>query len=59
MIDLTVTFSQTSYTGLEQSGVVSVTLLLEGGTSSMDIGVTVTPSDQSPVSAEGKNIVQS
>ena len=54
MIDLTVTFSQTSYTGLEQSGVVSVTLLLEGGISSSDISVTVTPSDQSPVSAQGK-----
>ena len=53
-IDLTVTFSQTTYTGLEQSGVVLVTLLLEGGTSSSDINVTVTPSDQSPVSAQGK-----
>ena len=53
-IELEVTFSQTTYSGLEDSGVVSVTLLLQGGTSSSDISVTVTPSDQSPVSAQGK-----
>ena len=53
-VALTVTFSQEIYTGFEDSGVVSVTLLLEGGTSSSDISVTVTPSDQSPVSAQGK-----
>ena len=53
-IDLTATFSQTTYSGLEDSGVISVTLLLEGGTSSSDISLTVTPSDQSPVSAQGK-----
>ena len=45
-----------SYTGSESSGLVSVTLSLRGGTSSEDITVTVTPSDQSPVSAEGKNM---
>ena len=51
-----VQFSQPNYTGTEASGVVHVTLLLEGGTSSRDIAVTVTPSDQSPVSAEGKDM---
>ena len=56
-IDLTVTFSQTIYTDSEQSGAISVTLLLEGGTSSSDISVTVVPSDQSPVSAQGKKYV--
>ena len=42
------------YSGLEASGFIPVTLLLRGGTSNYDISVTVTPSDQSPVSAEGK-----
>ena len=46
-----------TYFGSEESGVVPVTLLLGGGTSSSDITVTVTPSDQSPVSAEGKRCV--
>ena len=49
-----VQFSETTYSGSEESGVVPVTLLLEGGTSPFAITVTVTPSDQSPVSAEGK-----
>ena len=51
---LTVQFSKTTYTGSERSGVIPVTLILGGGTSSNKITVTVTPSDQSPVSAEGK-----
>ena len=54
---LTVQFSQITYFGSEESGVVPVTLLLGGGTSSIDITITVTPSDQSPVSAEGKRCV--
>ena len=53
-IVLTVQFSQTNYFGLETSGIISVTLLLGGGTSANDITVTVILSDQSPVSAEGK-----
>ena len=55
--DLRVEFSDTTYTGSEQSGVVPVTLVLRGGTSTSDITVTVIPSDQSPVSAEGKRCV--
>ena len=47
-------FSQTNYFDIETSGMVTVTLLLGGGTSSNDITVTVMPSDQSPISAEGK-----
>ena len=54
---LRVEFSDTTYTGSEQSGVVPVTLVLRGGTSTSDITVTVIPSDQSPVSAEGKRCV--
>ena len=44
----------TPYTGMETSGMIPVTLLLEGGTSASVITVTVTPFDQSPVSAQGK-----
>ena len=46
-----------SYSGLEISGNIFVTLSLRGGTSINDISVTVMPSDQSPVSAEGKKSV--
>ena len=42
------------YTGSEGSRLLSVMLLLTGGTSANDISVTVTPSNQSPVSAEGE-----
>ena len=54
---LMVQFSQPNYTTSESSGVVPVTLMLEGGTSDSDISVTVIPSDQSPLSAEGKRCV--
>ncbi|XP_065884189.1 uncharacterized protein [Dysidea avara] len=53
---LSVEFSDTVYTGSEQSGVVRVTLVLRGGTSTSPISVTVTPSDQSPLSAEGNGV---
>ena len=55
-IVLSVDFAQMSYTGSESSGLVPVILILRGGISSENITLTVTPSDQSPVSAEGKNI---
>ena len=51
---LSVEFNQLTYADSESSGVISVTLLLRGGTSTNDITVTVIPSDKSPVSAEGK-----
>ena len=53
IIELTVQFSHDAYTGMERSGIISVTLLLGGGTSSNEITVTITPSDQLPLSAEG------
>ena len=56
-IVLTVQFFQANYSGLETSGIVTVTLLLGGGTSTNDITITVIPSNQSPVSAEGKKSV--
>ena len=51
---LSVEFDQMIYSGSEASGFIPVTLLLRGGTSTDYITVTVTPSDQSPVSAKGK-----
>ena len=52
--ELTVQFSQIIYFGSEKSGIISVTLLLGGGTSSNNITVIVTPFNQSPLSAEGE-----
>ena len=54
---LSVEFDQMIYSGSEASGIISVTLLLRGGTSSYNISVTVMLSDQTPVSAEGKKSV--
>ena len=51
---LSIEFAQTVYSGSEASGFIPITLLLRGGTSTDDITVTVIPSDQSPVSAEGE-----
>ena len=56
IIVLMVRFSQNTYSGTEESGVVPVTLMLEGGTSPFVITVTVLPSDQS---AEGKRCMLS
>ena len=50
-------FSQSTFTGSESSGIVPVSLSLGRGTSDRDISVIVTPSDQSPVSAQGKRCV--
>ena len=49
-----VKFSEITYSGTESSGVVPVTLMLEGGSSPFVITVTVILSDQS---AEGKRCV--
>ena len=49
-------FTQTQYTGSEDTGFVLVTLKLVGGTSSSQFDVTVTPSKESPVSAEGNSV---
>ena len=51
-------FAQSNYSGLERYGYISVTLLLKGNSIlTHDITVTVRPTDQSPVSAEGKRCV--
>ena len=48
-------FRQNVSMGSEASGSVIVTLDLVGGSSSRSFDVIVTPSEQSPVSAEGYN----
>ena len=50
-------FTQLQYTGSEATGFVMITLELVGGTSSNPFNVTVTPSEQSPVSAEGNSVM--
>ena len=54
---LMVGFSDNVFSGSESSGRILVRLLLSGGTSATPISVIVTPSDQSPVSAQGKRCV--
>ena len=45
------------YTGLESTGFVIITLDLIKGTSASPFNVTVTPSEQSPVSAQGNSVM--
>ena len=51
---LTIEFSESRFMSSESSASIVVTLNLGRGTSSSDITVTVVPSEQSPLSAEGK-----
>ena len=50
-------FAQTQYTGSEATGFVIITLELVRGVSSSPFSVTVTPSEQSPVSAKGNSVM--
>ena len=52
-----VRFAQTKYNGLETTGFVMVALELIGGTSADTFNVTVTPSEQSLMSAEGNSVM--
>ena len=56
-VEIRVRFLQTQYTGSEAAGFVMVTLQLVGGVSSNPFNVTVIPSEQSPVSAEGNSVM--
>ena len=51
---LKVAFASTQFTGTESSGFIEVVVRITGGTSITPITVTVTPTEQSPVSAIGK-----
>ena len=52
-----VRFTETQYNGSEATGFVMVTLELAKGTFSNPFNVTITPSEQSLVSAEGNNMI--
>ena len=52
-----VRFTQTWYSGSEATGSVMVTLELTRGVSSNPFNVTIIPSEQSPVSAEGNSVM--
>ena len=56
LIAIKVQYTQAQYSGLEDTGFVLVTLELVGGTSSRPFNVTVTPLEQSLVSAEGNSV---
>ena len=56
-VEIRVRFVSNRYTGLETSGFVLVTVELVRGTSAYPFNVTVTPSEQSPLSAEGNSIM--
>ena len=51
-----VRFTQDQFTGSELEGFVEVLLELNQGSSTSPFTVMVTPSEQSPVSAEGNNV---
>ena len=50
-------FTQDTFTGTESSGFVVANLVLSGGSSAIPFNVLVTPSEQSPVSAEGNSVM--
>jgi len=50
---LEVEFASGQFTGSESSGFIEVVVRLTGGTSNTPVTVTVTPSEQSSVSAMG------
>ena len=51
-VEITVSFTQSQFTGSESSGIMVVNLGLDGGRSTSPFNATITPSEQSPVSAE-------
>ena len=55
--NIRVRFAQTQSNGSEATRFVRVDLELIGGTSAHPFNVTVTPSEQSPVSAEGNSVM--
>ena len=57
LLGIRVRFAQTRFVGSEAMGSVTVDLELVGGTSASEFDVTVTPSEQSPVSAQGNNVM--
>ena len=54
LVALKVEFASGQFTGSESSGFIEVVVKITGGTSITPITVTVTPTEQSPLSAIGK-----
>ena len=52
-----VRFTQDSFFGSETEGSMLLSLELVGGTVSIPFDVTITPSEQSPMSAEGNSVI--
>ena len=50
-------FTQTRFIGSETTGTVDINLELVGGASAIPFNVMVTPSEQSPVSAQGNSVM--
>ena len=50
-------FAEGQFTGIESSGIVEVVVAKVGGTSSAPLDVIVTLSEQSPLSATGKEYI--
>ena len=57
LLGLTVMFTQNQYIGSEADGFIAVNLEVVGGTFVNPFSVSVTPSEHSPVSAEGNNVM--
>ena len=57
LIVLVISLTSEQFTGIESSGLVEVMVMMERGTSTSPISVIVTPSEQSPVSATGKEYI--
>ena len=57
LLGIMVSFTQSTFMGMESAAFVMVGLQLEGGTSASPFSVTVTPSEQSPMSAEGNSVM--
>ena len=51
-VEINVTFTQSQFIGSESSGIMVVSLGLDGGRSASPFYATITPSEQSPISAE-------
>ena len=51
-VEITVSFTQSQFNGSEFLGIMIVSLGLDGGRSTSPFNATITPSEQSPVSAE-------
>ena len=57
MVDISVWFTNNKFTASETKGFVLVILELTGGTSVSPFNVIVSPSEQSPVSAQGNSVM--